>query len=573
MVSRVIKKIDGYPLWIMVFFLAVIVFTPYFIMGGGAVFPWNDQLDEDILNYVIPARHFGERLSTYSEMMTDMSTTALAPFAVMFVPFYVLFDFEMAFILQYLFVFLIAYIGMYLCVYKFTSSNILACITAAFFSMLPLWPVYGVTLAGCPIGIYAVICLKEKKKTALAYFLLAIVGISVNLMQVGYAFLALWALEIIWCLVRRKSIAEEIIGFFALIFEYVIVNYKMVIEVLFKTDNYVSHREEFVLYSTDFVNTFWDTLINGTQHSSAQNKYLIIPILLLIAYEGIVYKKLSERSKKLYRMAILNAVIIILIALFTAFIHCEPVVGIRNGMSGVFHTFQIDRFNWLYPTLWWLEIGITVGIVWDTNGKKCLISLLVLAVAFLPSFKYVVVNSYFYMSVNQITGAAPTWYIPWDSYYSQDLMEEIDAAIGMDKSTYRVAHLGINPTPSLVYGFYTIDGYAAIYPVEYKHKFREIIASELEKNKDVATYFDEYGSRCYLFNSQSGTSFMVDKDSNVKYKDLDFDWNAMGEMNCRFIFSGGEIEDYEECGLKHIGTYETDTSYWRIWVYELCDDE
>lgn len=60
-------------------------------------------------------------------------------------------------------------------------------------------------------------------------------------------------------------------------------------------------------------------------------------------------------------------------------------------------------------------------------------------------------------------------------------MQEIDDAIGRDKSTYRVAHLGISPAPSLMHGFYTVDGYSNNYSLEYKHRFREVIAAELEK--------------------------------------------------------------------------------------------
>ena len=72
-------------------------------------------------------------------------------------------------------------------------------------------------------------------------------------------------------------------------------------------------------------------------------------------------------------------------------------------------------------------------------------------------------------------------------------MQEIDDAIGRDKSTYRVAHLGISPAPALMHGFYTVDGYSNNYPLEYKHRFREVIAPEIEKNEEVRVYFDTWG--------------------------------------------------------------------------------
>ena len=65
--------------------------------------------------------------------------------------------------------------------------------------------------------------------------------------------------------------------------------------------------------------------------------------------------------------------------------------------------------------------------------------------------------------------------------------------------------LGISPAPALMHGFYTVDGYSNNYPLEYKHRFREVIAPEIEKNEEVRVYFDTWGNRCYLFNPVSYT--------------------------------------------------------------------
>ena len=60
-------------------------------------------------------------------------------------------------------------------------------------------------------------------------------------------------------------------------------------------------------------------------------------------------------------------------------------------------------------------------------------------------------NSSFYENVNQWNnGSGVTGYISWKSYFSEELMQELDEAIGRDKTTYRVAHLGINPAPALL---------------------------------------------------------------------------------------------------------------------------
>lgn len=148
-------------------------------------------------------------------------------------------------------------------------------------------------------------------------------------------------------------------------------------------------------------------------------------------------------------------------------------------------------------------------------------------------------------------------------------MQELEDAIGRDMTTYRVAHLGISPSPALMHGFYTVDGYSNNYPLEYKHRFRQVIAKELEKNELTRLYFDEWGSRCYLFNGATGNAWMLGKNRQIVYEELEFDMEALQELGCEYLFSCGEIKNAEELGLSCMGYYETPVSYWGIWLYQL----
>ena len=121
-------------------------------------------------------------------------------------------------------------------------------------------------------------------------------------------------------------------------------------------------------------------------------------------------------------------------------------------------------------------------------------------------------------------------------------MQELEDAIGEDMSSYRVAHLGINPAPALMHGFYTVDGYSNNYPLEYKHRFRRVIERELEKSPGTAGYFDTWGSRCYLFNAETGNAWMLGKNSQIVYRNLELDMNTLKELGCDYIFSCGFIK-------------------------------
>jgi hypothetical protein len=76
-----------------------------------------------------------------------------------------------------------------------------------------------------------------------------------------------------------------------------------------------------------------------------------------------------------------------------------------------------------------------------------------------------------------------------------------------------------------------------------------------------------------MFYHEWGNAFFINKDEDLVINDFEFNLEKMREMNCRYIFSAGEIKSAEEKGMTLVGEYVTDTSYWRIFVYELCDDE
>ena len=247
----------------------------------------------------------------------------------------------------------------------------------------------------------------------------------------------------------------------------------------------------------------------------------------------------------------------------------------KISVPGFLHSFQIHRFYWLYPADWYLEFALAAAVLWrtkvpHTDSRMLPGKLVILAVCLLPTLQLVKVTSGMYLNVNQINnGSGITGYISWESWFSEDLMQEIDDAIGRDKSTYRVAHLGVSPAPALMHGFYTVDGYSNNYPLEYKHRFREVIAPEIEKNEEVRVYFDTWGNRCYLFNSITGNYMRLQKGNTLVYEGLEFDMEALRELGCEYLFSGAEIGDADRMGMELVGYFETEDSYWGIWVYRL----
>jgi hypothetical protein len=133
-----------------------------------------------------------------------------------------------------------------------------------------------------------------------------------------------------------------------------------------------------------------------------------------------------------------------------------------------------------------------------------------------------------------------------------------------------VACLGIDPAAALYHGFYCIDGYSNNYSLEYKHSFREIIATELDKSEYLSAYFDEWGNRCYLFSAECPGYYMIEKGS-FYFQNWSMNTEAFRNMGGEYIISAAYIADADECGLTLLREepFETGDSYYRLYLYGL----
>lgn len=578
--NNLVMRVDSLPLWWIFFLLFAVVFTPFWILKEGSIFIIHDQLDEYMMNTVLVARHLGEGLLSLPEMMGGINIGGLQPGAVLFVPLYRIMPEFWAFIVQHAVCFAVAFLGMYFCVKELTGSSILSLVSGGCFCMLPMYTVYGLSQMGIPMVLYCFLNLARGKKKWISFAMIIFYGLASHLVYTGYVVLSLWLVALAIMFFCKRMNKWSVLAFFVLLFVYVITNWNLFQEILLGQGDFVSHREEMIGGALPFWSTAIDMFINSGQHTPSYHQYLIVPILVMLVIELCCWKKLSKQGQHCLLIAVGGMLFLFAIALFCGLCSAEIVVDFQNKMTGFLHYFQIDRYYWLYPAGWYLEFVYTFSILWRFLGeytegsrefwKWPVFKAVVLMLILLPTLQLIKVNSIFYMNVNQINnGSGVTGYISWENFYAEDLMEELESTIGRDMSTYRIAHLGISPAPSLMHGFYTVDGYSNNYPLEYKHKFRRVIAEELEKNEETRVYFDTWGNRCYLFNGITGNYYMIRKGSDIKYENLAFDMEALRELGCEYLFSGGEILDAADMGLELMGYYETEKSYWGIWLYQL----
>ena len=572
-----IKRIDGYNLWYLGIPFLILLFVPILVLGEGSVFSIYDQLDETLFTYVITAGHLFSGESIFPEMLGGIPASGVQPAAVLFVPFYRFLPLFHAFVLQYVIVCASAFYGMYLLVRRVTDSSGLSLVAGALFAMLPYQPVYGLSIVGVPLLLYCFINLYNRKHIGLSMAGIIYFGLTTHLVLIGYVSLTYLAVGGLVLLIKHRGFKKQdmwyYIGVAALFIVYCAVNFNMFLQLIVGTGDFVSHREE-ILNNTENIH-IWDNIkayfLSGGQHVETCQQYMMLPMLLITVLQGIRYKKLSEKGKSLYKLLLLLWGIAALTAVVAGISVSEPVMAWKNTKSGFFHYFQMDRYYWVYAALWMFAFTVALSLLWLEFPKvQPIWKVILLAILVLPTANLIKVRSVLYENVNQYNnGSAITGYQTWEDFYMEDVLAQVDDYIGRDKFEYRVASLGICPAPALMYGFYTIDGYSNNYSLEYKHEFREIIEGELEKNNDNRVYFDTWGSRCYLFASESGKNWFIQKTQDFRYEDLELNTEKMAELGCEYLFSAAQIVNAEEIGLHLEGRFDTEESLYEIWLYRI----
>ena len=139
----------------------------------------------------------GNGTDIFPELLGGINTSGMQPSAVLFVLLYRWFPAFTAFLIQYGIGFLCGFFGMYFCVKELTSGSILSVAMAGCFCMLPLQPVYGLSIWGIPMLLYAVLCLYHNKRRLWAFGLILMFGLTTHLVLIGYVVLGIWALALV----------------------------------------------------------------------------------------------------------------------------------------------------------------------------------------------------------------------------------------------------------------------------------------------------------------------------------------------------------------------------------------
>jgi hypothetical protein len=551
--------------------VAILVFylSPLFILGQNSHILIHDNLDSNVVWFKVLSESghiFGSLDATIPNIMNGLPRDCLgSEFSVILWLYYLLGPFT-AYIVNITLMHFIAFIGMYLLLkshfLRDEKYEIIIVGAALAFALLPFWPSGGLSIAGQPLALYAFLNIRGNLSTKKDWLILLLIPFYSSF-TVSFVFF-LFALGTLWIYDTAKTKRINYPFFIAIALMtsiFVIVEYRLIYDMLLNS-GYVSHRIELqraAFSSVDTIRAIKRSIANfvfGQYHAASLQQYFV-GLSVVVALIIIWIKKLKEN------LFILLLIVTATISLFYGFLHWDLLEPITNNIT-LLQSFNFGRFHWLHPLLWYVLFALALKVIFDNRkyGKQIVIIFLILQVGFLFCYSGGSVQS---GGIGIIRSEGLTY----EEFYSEELFQEIAHYIGEPQANYRVVSIGLFPSIAQYNGFYTLDSYQANYPLEYKHKFRRIIEKELDKNDKLRIYFDNWGSRCYIFVDELGRNYLITKDEEIKVKNLELNSDALKRMGGNYVISAVEITNSDDNDLKLLKIFENDRSPWKIWLYKI----
>lgn len=565
-------------------FISGILMLPYFILGTGTIVEYHDQLDGELINYILAAKYLFKGVDVYPEIMNGLPTTGAIPPVPLFVLLYVFLEPFSAFMLSQWIIYAVGFLGMYLLLYKLTERHLISFFIAVIFMLLPFYPVYGLCIPGQPLLIYAILRLYRQEGRKLLNLLLVLVySLSSSLVLVGFAcLLTIGAIALVmtvraW---RRKasipwSLWQSLI---VLLAGYLVCNLSLIRQILFPAPEEVSHKTEVIFSSQNFLESLKGALHPGASYAQSWPAILLLVfvfclLFLLKAIFNHDVAALSHMRTTLEKAAKVFG-FILLIGVLYGFYGGSFITDLRNSAGNALASFNLGRILWLLPTAWCILAGFLLASLYPVDIVRksgILVRDFIVLLVFLLWSLTIFVHSPLKANVAKLVKGRDYYMLDWGKFYACDIFQQIENAIGQPKESYRVVSLGIYPAAAAYNGFYCLDGYSNNYPLSYKYTFREIMADELAKSEYTRQYFDNWGNRCYIFTAEYTTYCTVEKKWNGGFHDLALNTEKLKELGCDYIFAATWILNADELGLTLLRPepFQTDGSWYNIYVYHI----
>lgn len=542
------------------FIFILIYFIPFFILKENSFLLIDDNLDGEFLVRILLNKiKIINDENLIEEVFNGLPSNMIQSKLNITVLFFKIFDPFIAYLINEIFSRTIGLVGMFFLINELTknnSSNLnfenkITLIFSILFSYLGSYNIYyGLTIMGQPILLWIFIKLSKKEFKYYYFIIIFLFTFCSSLIHVGvFLIISLSIWLIIDTIIFKKINSMFSIGIVILIAGYMIVEHELIKSYLF--GEVISHREDFLNShpSFNFLNFIVSALRVLFKTSFHSGVIYLIPLYFMFFL--IFLFKLRNKNINILFFTI-SSILIIKIT-YSLLLYSQ---------IQIFKLIQFDRFTFLLPPL----IISAFCLIFLELFNKIKTIVILLSFGFVTGILY---NSLeFRNNLFILFGKKDKSIISYRNYFDKNLFESISKYIGIEKSKYRIASIGISPSISHFNGFYTLDGYFVNYPKDYKKKFRSIISNELGKSDQLRQYFDYWGNRCYIFSSELDlNSYSIFDKKKIELKKLDINTKIFYKLGGRYIFSSIPIRNSKEIFLELDTTFKG--AYWEIYLYKV----
>ncbi len=476
-----------------------------------------------------------------------------------------------SYLISFSLVHILAYIGMFVLLktYIIKGETWIYTSIALVFSFTGFFEVYGITVAGLPLVLYAVLNLQHGKRLLLSYLILGFFPFYSLLSLMGVFLSGFLGLYIVVLWYMTKSVNLKLVkGWGILICSYLLNNYQL-LYLQYVRKPFIPHRTEFRIPEESFtgvMNNTREVFFDLIPHIGNRPVWIVVMVFFGIII-GTAVK--HEKVKFLYALLFCN----IVLSFTYAFYFWEGLVSLKESITFL-RIFQWNRVVFFSQLIWYISFAYTLVIVKDLL-KPINWAIWVVPFSIIYQGAYNLrSNPEFNHNISALYSSKPQG-ASIGKFYAEQQFKRIKGLIEKKfpgESNMSMVGLGIFPTVLHYNGIKALDGYSTLYDLEYKKQFRKIISKELEKNNGLKRYYDDWGSRCYLYSSEIGREMKKTMQGPKQLKsirNLDISIDQLRSMECKYIVSAVEIKNSETLGVNLVSDFQDKSSAWHIWLYRI----
>ncbi|MBW2058256.1 MAG: hypothetical protein JRJ26_12250 [Deltaproteobacteria bacterium] len=558
--------------------LLFLYLSPKILFGENSHVIIHDNLDWIVAPYKLLGEKYA-RLDFKLEIESFMMGTSRFPMQSVLNPIiwlYAFFKPFVAYVLNEIIIRVFALFGMYILLRKHIihdrNSDLIAAGVSFCFSILPYYPLFGLTIAGQPSLVHAFWNIRDGRDKALDCITIVIFAFYSSLVFSGV--FILFGLTIVLLLdwfSKRNFNRQFFAGILLLFLLYVISEYGIIST--FLDSSFISHRS--LRDGTWGSKTFFQSAVqilgnavNGHYNAASLHKWILF---LAVPLAFVTSGTMKSNTRPLFVLLTIS----FMISGFFGLWFWRGLVPVKNSIP-ILKIYGFYRFIFLHPLLWYLIFALCLvsmsGLdgIYSHLGRNLIYFLIIFQAIFIISHNRELVLDM--KSAYLLVRGKKDNSITYRKFFSEGLFRDVMDYIDEPPDEYRVICVGLHPAVAQYNGFYTLDGYSSYYSAEYHERFRRLIVQELKRNGIWKKYYDNRGSRCYVTSWEFSHPFNLHdytKYKNRSIKDLNLNYDVFRKLGGRYILSCVKIVNLKRNPIRLLKTFESWESPWRIFLYRI----